>query len=307
MKKTLIALAALASTAAFAQSSVTLSGNISTAYERTDIADAQITTYDTGTNRVIFSGVEDLGGGLKAGFHIQNRFNSDTGTNANASSRAFEELFVSLSGGFGSVRVGRFQAFSNARFDAFTGVGLRPYNTYGYNSYTHNRVDKAIAYDSPTFSGFTIGAQTTATAGSANEYTVVRAMYQNGPLDVQVSYEINNDTFDTTLNERKDYAIGASYNFGIAKAMFLHGKEKGAKGATSVGVTVPFGAALFKAQYRTQRYQAPGSSQASLASGKTLAIGVDYALSKRTVLFADAADTKGNAQSVYRIGVRHSF
>ncbi len=299
MKKTLIALAALASTAAFAQSSVTLSGNISGAYERTSqdgvSGDAQITGYDTAGNRIIFSGTEDLGGGLRAGFHLQSRLDLSTGIEANAGDRLFEETFVSLSGGFGAVRVGRFQAYSNARFDVFGGVGLRGYEDYGYNSYTNNRVDKAIAYDLPKFGGFSLGVQITSNPANVNEYTVVRGMYQNGPLDVQVSYEWNNN-----VAKRKDYAIGASYDFKVVKAMVLHGKEEGNKSATSVGVHVPFGATTFKAQYRTQRY-------GSQASGRNIALGVDYALSKRTVLFADVGDTKDAAQTAYRIGVRHSF
>lgn len=299
MKKTLIALAALASTAAFAQSSVTLSGNISAAYERSEQAgvdgDAQITGYDGSGNRIIFSGTEDLGGGLKAGFHLQSRLDLSTGMEANAGSRLFEETFVSLSGGFGAVRVGRFQAFSNARFDIFGGAGDRAVQAWGYNSHTNSRADKAIAYDTPKFGGFSLGVQTTSNPANLNEYTVVRALYQNGPLDLQASYEWNTD-----VTKRKDYAIGASYDFKVAKAMVLHGKEENFKSSTSVGVTVPFGAVLFKAQYRSERY---GSN----ASPRNIAVGVDYALSKRTVLFADAADTKNAAQTAYRIGVRHSF
>jgi predicted porin len=193
--------------------------------------------------------------------------------------------------------VGRFQAFSNARFDAFLGYGARTYQTFGYNSHTHNRVDKAIAYDSPNMGGFTVGFQTTSNPANpgGNEYSVIRAMYQNGPLDVQVSYEKNNNA-----TARKDYAIGASYNFGVAKVMMLHGKEEGTKADTSIGVNVPMGAALLKAQYRTERL---GTN----TSGRTIAVGVDYNLSKRTALFADLSDVDGNAQNAYRVGLRHSF
>lgn len=304
MKKSLVALAVLAASgAAMAQSSVTLSGNVAFAYEQTDQTSGQLTTYDTGTNRVIFSGTEDLGGGLKAGFHIQNRFDLTDGSNQNSqtgAARTFEETFVSLSGGFGTIKAGRFQAFSNARFDAFLGYGPRVYQTYGYNSHTHNRNDRQISYDSPNMSGFTVGVATTSnTANLGNEYTVVRAMYAQGPLDVQVSWEKNQST-TAGVAGRVDYAIGASYDFKVAKVMFLHGGEEGTKSDTSFGVNVPFGPLLAKAQYRTERL---GTN----ASGATLALGVDYTLSKRTVLFADASNVDGAARQAYRVGLRHSF
>jgi predicted porin len=76
MKKTLVALAALAATSAFAQSSVSISGNFDIGWK------AQTHTGATGQgatatgisdgamapNRITFDGTEDLGGGLKAIF-----------------------------------------------------------------------------------------------------------------------------------------------------------------------------------------------------------------------------------------------
>jgi predicted porin len=84
MKKSLIALAVLtASGISFAQSSVTLFGG----------ADLNYRSVESGTNKFsgmaqdgIYSsrfgvmGVEDLGGGLKAGFHFEGGMNPDTGT-----------------------------------------------------------------------------------------------------------------------------------------------------------------------------------------------------------------------------------
>ena len=82
MKKTLIALAAVAATSAFAQSTVTAYGQ----------ADAAITSAKSGTNTVTglfgagrgsnflgFMGTEDLGGGLKANFKLEAQYNLDSG------------------------------------------------------------------------------------------------------------------------------------------------------------------------------------------------------------------------------------
>jgi predicted porin len=75
MKKTLVALAALAATSAFAQSSVTVYGVVDTAYYTAEAKTATKTTKFAGlTNsnlagsRLGFKGTEDMGKGLKANF-----------------------------------------------------------------------------------------------------------------------------------------------------------------------------------------------------------------------------------------------
>ena len=89
MKKSLIALAALATvaTAAQAQSSVSVYGIIDSGYLRfKSDADAgaiqQVTSGALSTSRLGFKGTEDLGGGLKANFTLENQFSADTGAQA---------------------------------------------------------------------------------------------------------------------------------------------------------------------------------------------------------------------------------
>jgi len=146
MKKTLVALAAVAATSAFAQSSVTLYGLFDVSYGVTKTSatawGTQPTRKTTGLqegttagNRLGFRGTEDLGGGMKAGFVAEvsmsmitpNTFNNrlafsghaDTaqsggtgaayvGNNAYASNGSSQnrQSYVSLSGGFGELRAG---------------------------------------------------------------------------------------------------------------------------------------------------------------------------------------------------------
>ncbi len=83
MKKTLIALAALASVSAFAQSTVTLSGvaDVGLVYDTTKATAQNKLRLDRGNNnRLIFAGVEDLGGGTAATFAFQMRFEPTRGT-----------------------------------------------------------------------------------------------------------------------------------------------------------------------------------------------------------------------------------
>ena len=88
MKKSLVAIAALAATGAFAQSSVTLSGvmDVGAVYRSNTAPGLNKVGLDRlNNNRLIFSGVEDLGGGLAATFAAQMRFEPTSGTNEGGS------------------------------------------------------------------------------------------------------------------------------------------------------------------------------------------------------------------------------
>jgi predicted porin len=89
MKKTLFALAALAvGGSACAQSSVTLFGVVdATAMRGSGSTSSRTQLGNSGytSSRVGFRGVEDLGGGLKAGFHLEAGINNDDGRGAGTS------------------------------------------------------------------------------------------------------------------------------------------------------------------------------------------------------------------------------
>ncbi len=73
MKKTLLAAAALASlgSSAFAQSAVTIYGRLNLSIERQEPASGDTNwVMQNSTSRWGLKGVEDLGGGLKAGFQL---------------------------------------------------------------------------------------------------------------------------------------------------------------------------------------------------------------------------------------------
>jgi len=126
MKKSLVALAVLAASgAAMAQSSVTLFGIVDAAYGvgKGSISNkTQLKNSGYNSSRLGFRGVEDLGGGLKAGFHIEAGMNNDDGTGS-ASSAANQaqtaanvgtqgltfnrRSVVTLSGSMGELILGR--------------------------------------------------------------------------------------------------------------------------------------------------------------------------------------------------------
>lgn len=128
MKKTLVALAALAVVgAASAQSSVTLYGAVDAALSGTTVDGGAnrigLINSGFGSSKLGFMGTEDLGGGLKANFKLEGGLANDWGggkgsnTNNQASGAAAAAgggqglvfgrfAYVGLSGGWGEVRLG---------------------------------------------------------------------------------------------------------------------------------------------------------------------------------------------------------
>ena len=221
MKKTLIALAALAAAGAtLAQSSVTIYGRMDlgmSSVETTTDTDAATEEFSLagaeGTrtgSRLGFRGTEDLGGGLRAGFVYEIGINTDRNTpfgespDDNARTRLAN---LSLSGGFGTVVIGTFMnAFDTARdFSPATGGVPGGDFTERHGDATSerfdNRTENAIAYVSPAFSGFTFSAATvneevtTAPAGDPlvdmrRKYDgfILGLNYSQGPLAAQFAF-----------------------------------------------------------------------------------------------------------------------
>lgn len=107
MKKTLIAIAALAATGAFAQSSVTISGMVDATYNTKSIGGGAVTNEigSVTASRFRFVGSEDMGGGNKANFWLEMQPNINDGSISGA---AFNRgAWGGLSGGWGEVRLGR--------------------------------------------------------------------------------------------------------------------------------------------------------------------------------------------------------
>ena len=106
MKRSLLALAALTAFAgaASAQSSVTVFGIVDLAARNQNNGNGSINSLSSAginTSRLGFRGIEDLGGGLRAGFWLEGQLDPDTG---NAGGQTWQRRStVSLIGGFGEV------------------------------------------------------------------------------------------------------------------------------------------------------------------------------------------------------------
>lgn len=336
MKKfaTLAVLAAISATS-YAQSSVTLFGVADVAFQVGRGAEANKTSQGSGglsSSRLGFRGIEDLGGGLKAGFWLEAGFNLDDGTGVANTFNFNRRSTVSLmDDSWGEVRLGRdFTATYNNIYDAFgdNGVGALLKTTslganYGYAMQT--RTSNAISYFTPkNLGGFFGQAQyyRGEAANGSNDGTGygLRGGYENGPLNVGVSYGAISSL--GVYGDVTNANIGGSYDFGVAKLLLQAGQdESDARDEKArhylVGATAPVGAGLVRASWTRI------SIQDSNVQANKFAVGYVHNLSKRTALYTTFAYLKnkngsalalngaksslgGNSKGL-DIGLRHMF
>jgi predicted porin len=306
----LFALAVIAvSGTAFAQSTVTLSGGLRVAAERAGTAGAKMAliSSDAGSNAFTMTATEDLGGGLKATAMTNVRYSSVTGDNTSGATRDADgfaqNVKLSVAGGFGSVDFGRYTVSGLAAFDPWGTVGAGSV----YLGDAGGRYSNVAQYNSPVFNGFKASIAKTMTGATAGneEMSHISAQYANGPIAVFVGQEEN---VATTAAQTRGTVFGASYDLGMAKVMLQQAVTKtistGAKtqDRVSLGATIPMGAITIKVGMMDDKKNTTAATDTSKS-----AAGVDYALSKRTKLFADYAKTKNQAQSVVSLGIQTTF
>jgi len=323
--------------AAFAQSSVTLFGNVDMGVRQTKTDGVSLTEL---TNNLIsssalgFRGVEDLGGGLKAGFHMEGDLAGDVGTSAGL--QFLRRSTVSLMGGFGELRLGRDYTptfWNHTVFDPFGTNGLgSSTNMYGgafgnplnFDGGTVARSNNTIGYFLPAIGGlygqFQYGVKEVTTGNSDSDYIGVRVGYRAGALDIALA-TASEGTARAGSNPKRTN-IGASFDLGFMKPMMNYTVSDGpaANDVSNlmVGLTAPVGPGLIRASYTMTDVD-------NVGDGKQFAIGYTYNLSKRTSINANfariTADTGvvvgptgvvGAAGSFtkrtgYEVGVRHTF
>lgn len=325
MKKSLIALAALAATGAFAQSSVTIDGFVQLGVQKLNDQAATIDALN-GTTQIRFRGTEDLGGGLKAHFTLAQRISPESGKNDGTTfgRPLFQgESSLGLSGNFGALKVGR----------ALHGLNLYIHNTdpfglsylgstavlpTGYaadNDRTANfpgstvstqgggwsdggglgRTD-AISYVSPAISGFTVAAAVAPKRSQgvtqAKSYQSLWVNYAQGALTVGGGTEKARDGVG------KVTAFNATYDLGVVKlgAGFGNVTANVASVAGLPAIVVgnelktwnAMAVAPFGATTLKLSYGVATNDTTNVDVSKKLGLGLDYNLSKRTSLYTTA-------------------
>jgi GBP family porin len=335
MKKSLLALAVLGAFAgaASAQSSVTLYGLVDIGIQRVDPKAANtasttgITAGNQSGNRFGLRGSEDLGGGLRAVYQLENGFSLDDGTLGQGGRIFGRWAWAGLAGSWGEVRLGRQWALG---FEMFGSID--PWST-GFNDAgiqsvmsTPNAVrpDNMVMYRSPNLSGFRvnagysfqIGGAEAAGSGNNNRFTTFGAQYGAGPLLVMATYEIYKPASTTAIGnpvDAKYLQIGGTYDFKVAKISAAYAIEEGiyASGPSSLqprrfalpatlptGVTGAQDASAWQVGVTIPvfSFNLIGSwaqrdfDAAALNDGRVYAVGFTYPLSRRTNFYGYYSD-----------------
>lgn len=343
MKKTLIAVAALAATGAFAQVSVYGRLDVGYANTKSTVDDAGTTTttkangvqsHNSASSMWGIQGSEDLGGGLKANFKLEQDVyvaNGNTGTTGASGGATGTAAFnrtslVGLSGSFGRVDLGR-DYVPTFKLAAATDVNAQSrIGSVQLSGVAGSTSPNLVHYSTPNLSGFQVNVaygnqdtsvQSAGTGASTAKVTNITATYANGPLMVGVGVGTTENRTNgaaalapvtvsgfaagslaiekTTMN-----IVAGSYDFGVVKLIGnviqakwdLNGANAGAastanqaKGSeVNIGATMPMGKVTLIGQVGTNKLELVGDGEA--IDGTDVILGVNYALSAKTNLFA---------------------
>lgn len=301
MKKNVLAFAALTlvSGLAVAQSSVTLFGVMDVSIRNLKGAGSATLMASDGrtSSRLGVRGVEDLGGGLKAGIWLEAGLAPDTG----AAGDPFwgRRSTISLIGGFGELRIGRHKLSDRTIIDDFD-----PFGSLGvgqlvatYSSLTGGYVDRTsnqVAYHLPSMGGVYGSFDLTAGEGTdANKAVSGRIGYKAGPLHLSGSYGQHG-----TGNKLKTATLAGAYAFGPLNLSLMHTESE--RGAADQKVT-SLGAIWAIGQGKLIGSIGKASGNAA-ASAKLYAIGYDYSLSKRTGIYTTFARIDNDAGARFAVG-----
>ncbi|HPT51221.1 MAG TPA: porin [Accumulibacter sp.] len=249
MQKKLIALAVagLASGAAFAQTNVTMYGvaDVGYVFSQGDAPRSAFVGLHTtkpefsgiqsgllSGSRIGFKGEEALGNGLKAVFTLEYGLSLDT--NAGVGTALARQQYVGLAGNWGQIALGRQYApgyDATARNDALAGAAIAPQSFLSAgagNTFTPNsgaRWDNAVTFTTANYGGFTgkaiysFGEQ----SPTGNYYSNLNdniwdggklglgANYANGPLNIDVAYQSRLKNRIATPTTTKLYDINEWY------------------------------------------------------------------------------------------------
>jgi predicted porin len=273
MKKSLLALAALGTFAgaAQAQSSVTLYGIVDAGFVYTNNSAGQ-KLYSTSAgnlqgDRWGLRGTEDLGGGLKALFVLENGFNVFTGRLNQGGDEFGRQAYVGLSSQFGTVTLGR-QYDSVVDYTGALEVGSQWASFYGAhpgdldNMNNSNRVNNAIKYTSTNYSGLTFGGLYSlgGVAGQFNRNQIWSAGlgYAQGPLTLGAGYvNVKNPNFSFFGNNATSSTTGS--NMGISQVYSGFASAK-TQQIFTVGGAYTFGPATAGATYSNTQFRGLGQT-----------------------------------------------
>jgi len=254
---------------------------------------------NNGNSRLGVKGVEDLGGGLKAGFNFESGLSLKNGDYAGSGGGFWGRAAnMYLGGSWGTFLMGRTLNPSFYGFAAWELTGAANYtvvgNTYGFGGGNGPRNSSQFTYTTPNISGFSgsLGYIFSADNGGNAKWDL-NAIYANGPMSVAV-------TANKTQTQKTGWSLGGRYNFGQFIAAASYSDAYSVRRGFSIGGTALFGPASVTLDLTRDTRNLAGAKKYTnaLLEGK-------YSLSKRTFVYADYLRLDGGNN--YGVGVPHNF
>ncbi|WP_321947481.1 porin [Burkholderia cenocepacia] len=320
MKKSLLALVALGAFAgaAHAQSSVTLYGIIDEGLLFNNNAGGKhLYSMASGVmqgSRFGLRGTEDLGGGLKAIFTLENGFDVNSGKLGQGGLMFGRQAYVGLSSQYGTVTLGR-QYDSVVDFvgpleagDQWGGyIAAHPGDLDNFNN--AYRVNNAVKFTSQSYGGFTFGGLYSfgGQAGqfAKNQVWSLGAGYNNGPLVLGVGY----------LNARTPNQFGGMFNNGSTSSSVsspiygAYANNANTYQVIGAGGAYTFGAATIGATYSNTKFKgfSAGPFVNQTATFNNGEINFKYQLTPALILgaaydYTQGSKIDGNSAAKYHQG-----
>jgi predicted porin len=331
MKNIIFAMAGLSTFAvtAQAQTSVMVYGSFDAgvhyANNQNSKGNSKLTMGSNGTfqtNRLGFKGVEDLGDGLNAHFTLEQGFNSGNGAQADSARLFNRGAFVGIGSQWGSLDMGRQFTVAYKTVAAYDPFNVKFSNIIPVamaSVAAGLRFDNDIQYTG-TFGPFIARAEyalgEVTGGGNRNSAAALGGTYANGPISVGAAYTWRKPNViangfgaavgatGSSFQDNRDWTVGGAYTFGPARIAVGYARETQDRNIGSsaqqknawVGGSYDIipALALSAAYYDTKVENLALAANGSTTDGKRqlFIIGTNYALSKRTNLYADVDYTR---------------
>lgn len=325
-----------------AQSSVQLYGLVDASFGQFQVAGGdKVRRLDSGNMSTSYWGLkgsEDLGGGLRANFSLESFFLVDSGGQSRVpgvDAYWARNAWVGVSGGFGSLRLGRTGTplfVSTLLFNAFGdsfgySPAIRQYFSapYGTPVVGDTGWNNALAYSTPSLGGltanllFSLGEKG---ANSRGNNIGANLLYFAGPFAATVAFQSvkTQGTLGRAISafpgfeEQKAYQVGLSYDLKAVKLQVQAGRVETdaiADVTTTnmhLSASVPIGTGALLATFGRGKIETTGV--AAEPESKMLSVGYDHRLSKRTdiyVVYVNDRYTSLKNGNTLAFGVKHTF
>ena len=295
-KKTLIAMS-LAAVTGSAMADVSVSGRVEQTFTDTDGNTTGLV--GSSDNHIVFSASEDLGNGMSAFAKVMLDTDGQDG--------ASKDEIVGLKGSFGTVFVGRFEAFVEGKVAST--MSLNGHAAIEQSTTNADRTSQGVAYVTPTVNGLHAGIGGYATGSESEDWdaTEIAVFYSNGPLNIGVAVQDLNPTLAGATLAEKTTAISASYTMGDAKVSYLRMDGDDIATAADDRTDSSYRLDYTMGANKITVAHLDDETTNGAAGADVTALELTHSFSKRTQAYVGMTDSDtANADTTY-FGMQHSF